>query len=131
MYENPTNLYNVACLQMHQEIGIRFAGIINKSGRKIAGGFGPKVIPLEKDQEKITMLMMELALDLSMRKGFNNSLGQMWAIVSYRENANIITIPHGENFMLLSSEPGLDPVEIIQIAYHSLKPIKIMEVIAI
>ena len=113
---------------MHQEKGIRFAGVINKSGRKIAGGFNPKVVPLEKDQKKMTMLMMELALDLSMRSEFNDSLGRMWAIVSYRDNANIITIPNGDNFMLLSSEPELDPLEVIQIAYRNIKPTKIMEV---
>ena len=115
---------------MNQEKGIRFAGIINKSGRKIAGGFSSKVAPLETDQKKMTMLMMELALDLSMRSEFNDSLGRMWAIVSYRDNANIITIPHDENFILLSSEPELDPLNVIQMAYRILKTVKIMEVLA-
>ena len=128
MNYNQPNLYEDACLRMHLEKGIRFAGIINKSGRKIAGGFSPKVIPLEKDEKKMTMLMMELALDLSMRSEFNDSLGRMWAIVSYRDNANIITIPHGDNFLLLSSEPEIDHLEIIQIAYRNLNPVKIMEV---
>jgi len=122
-------LYDNTCNQLCQTRGIRFAGIINKRGRKIAGGFNSKINPLEKDEKKIEMLMMELALDLSMRKEFDNSLGSIRAIVSFRDKTNIITIPHGDNFMLLSSEPELDTLKVIQLGHHSLIPIEIMEVI--
>ena len=108
--------------------GIRFAGMINKQGRKIVGGFSPSIDPLEKDAQKIEMLMMEISLDLSMRKEFDCSLGNIRAIVSYREKANIITIPHMENLMLLSVEPELDIHKVIQIAQNNLSSKKIMEV---
>ena len=122
-------LYDNACYQMGEVNGIRFAGIINKNGRKIAGGFSFKVTPLEQDEKKMEMLLMEIALDLSMRKEFDNSLGRIRAIVSYREKANIITIPHGDNLMLLSSEPEIDPLKVIQLAYDNLKSIETMEVL--
>jgi len=122
-------LYDNACYQMGEVNGIRFAGIINKHGRKIAGGFSFKVTPLEQDEKKMEMLLMEIALDLSMRKEFDNSLGRIRAIVSYREKANIITIPHGDNLMLLSSEPEIDPLKVIQLAYDNLKSIETMEVL--
>jgi len=110
--------------------GIKFAAIINKHGKKIVGGFGSQVTPFEKDDKKIEMLSMEIALDLSMRKEFDNSLGRIRAIVSYREKANVITVPHEDNLMLISSETELDPLKVVQIAYDNLAPVKIMEVAA-
>lgn len=129
MESNQSYMYDKACYQMYKTCGIRFAAIINKRGRKIAGGFSSKVIPLEKNEKKLEMLFMEMALDLSMRSEFNNSLGKMMAIVSFRDKTNVITIPHGDNFMLISSEPELDSQKVIEIAYHNLSPSRIMEAI--
>ena len=120
--------YDYSCNQVCQVPGIRFTGVINKQGKKIAGGFSPQTIPLEKDQSKIEMLMMELALDLSMRREFDNSLGSIKAIVSYRDNVNIITIPHDDKLILVSSEPELDPHKVIQIVRDHLLQNKILEV---
>lgn len=114
---------------MSKTNGIRFAAIINKQGRKIAGGFSTRVVPLENDKRKIEMLFMELALDLSMRKEFNDSLGTMRAIVSFRDKTSIITIPNGDNFMLISSEPELDPIKVIDLAYQNLPSHEIVEVL--
>ncbi|NND86963.1 MAG: hypothetical protein HKM23_06550 [Nitrosopumilus sp.] len=111
---------------MCQVPGIRFAAIINKNGRKIAGGINSKIIPLERDEQKLEMLFMEIALDLSMRKEFNDSLGKIQAIVSYREKTNIITIPHHDNLLLLSSYTELESHKVIQIAYQSLQHCEIM-----
>jgi len=113
---------------MNQINGVRFTAMINNKGRKVAGGFNSKVTPLEKDEQKMEMLFMEIALDLSMRKEFDNSLGNINAIVSYRNNVNIITIPHKDSFLLVSSEIELDPTKIIQIAHQSLSSMKIIEV---
>ena len=128
MQLNEFYLYDNACYQMTKIPGIRFAGIINKHGRKIAGGFSDKIIPLETDEKKIEMLMMELTLDLSMRKEFDNTLGNIKAIVSYRDKANIITIPHNDKLLLVSAEPELDPLKVIQIAHNTLVPREILEV---
>ncbi|CAD6368832.1 conserved hypothetical protein [metagenome] len=128
MESNQIHQYDYACNQMNQIDGIRFAAIINNKGRKIAGGFSPNVTPLENDQQKIEMLFMELALDLSMRKEFDNTLGNIAAIVSYRNKTNIITIPHQDNFMLISSEPELESSKIIQIGNENLRPMKIIQV---
>lgn len=121
-------LYDKACYQMYKTNGIRFSAIINKRGRKIAGGFNSKVSPLETDEKKIEMLFMEMALDLSMRNEFNDSLGVMRAIISFRDKTNIITIPHRDNFMLVSSEPELDPNKVIEIAHSNLPANEIVEV---
>jgi len=117
--------YKNMCDYLCRVPGIRFAAIINKNGRKIAGGINPKILPLERNEQKLEMLFMEIALDLSMRKEFNESLGKIQAIVSYRERTNIITIPHQDNLLLLSSYPELESHKVIHIAYQNLEHCKI------
>ena len=99
--------------------GINFAVMINNRGRKISE-CKSQAFPLETDEKKLEMLFMETTLDMSMRKEFDNSFGKISAIVSFRENTTMITIPYQEDLMLLSVEPGLDPNEIIQTAYNYL-----------
>lgn len=128
MDEELLKQYDYYCKHMTKVDGVRFAGIINIRGQKIAGGFCTKVIPLEKDEKKMEMLLMETALDVSMRKEFNNSLGDLRAIVSYREKINIITIPYGENFILLSAETELPPSKIIEMVNYFLPIDETLEV---
>lgn len=123
-------IFDNACSQICQVPGIRFAAIINKKGRKIAGGFNTKVIPFEKDEHKIEMLFMENTLDLSMRSEFDDSLGNVQAVVAYRDNINMITIPYQDNLMLLSIDPKLDIHKVIQIAHQCLRSEQIMEIAA-
>ena len=107
--------YQNGCEKILQIPGIRFAALINNKGRIISGGLSEKITPYEKDEEKRNVLFMEIALDLTMRKEFTNTLGSIHAIVSYRDKVNIITIPHRENFILLSVEPELDSQRIINL----------------
>lgn len=120
-------LYDDACNQICQVPGIRFSAIINKRGRKIAGGFNAKVTPLEKDEQKMEMLFMETTLDFSMRKEFDESLGSIHAIVSYRDRVNIITIPYQDKLILLSVESGLDVSKVIQIVHQKFTHNRIIE----
>lgn len=122
------SMHDEACNQTCKVPGIRFAAIINKNGRKIAGGFSSKITPLEKDQQKMEMLFMEITLDFSMRKDYDDSLGSIHAIVSYRDKANIITIPYQDNLILLSVEPEVDVSKVIRIAYQKIIAKKITEV---
>jgi len=117
-------LYDYICYQICKVKGIRYAAIINNKGRKIAGGFSNKTIPLETDIQKQEMLLMEISLDLSMRKEFDSTLGQIKAIVSYRDKVNIITVPHDDNLLLISSDLELDPLKVIKMSYDNLSTIK-------
>ncbi|AJW71478.1 DUF6659 family protein [Nitrosopumilus adriaticus] len=109
-------LYDEICKKMSNLPGINFAVMINNRGRKISE-CKSRSIPLETDEKKLEMLFMETTLDMSMRKEFDNSFGKISAIVSFRENTTMITIPHQEDLMLLSVEPGFDHNKIVQTAY--------------
>lgn len=101
-----------ACNQMTSSDGIRFCGVINNKGRLVAGGFKVGIIPHENDERR-QMVYMELALDLSMRKEFDNSLGRIKSITSKRDNVNLISIPFGQNLILISTEPYKEENEVM------------------
>ncbi|KAF6247040.1 hypothetical protein C6990_07805 [Nitrosopumilus sp. b3] len=112
--------------------GINFAVMINNRGRKVSE-CKSQTFPLETDAKKLEMLFMETTLDMSMRKEFDNSFGKISAIVSFRENTTMITIPSGDDLMLLSVQPEFNPYPIIQTAYRFLatkdtSPLKILQV---
>ena len=112
-------LYDEICKKMSNLPGVNFAVMINNRGRKVSE-CKSHAIPLETDEKKLEMLFMETTLDMSMRKEFDNSFGKISAIVSFRENTTMITIPYQEDLMLLSVEPGFDHNKIVQTAYRYL-----------
>lgn len=126
-------LYDEICKNMCEIPGINFAVMINNRGRKVSE-CKSQAFPLETDEKKLEMLFMETTLDMSMRKEFDNSFGKISAIVSFRENTTMITIPSGDDLMLLSVQPEFNPHSIIQTAYRFLattqdtSPLKIPQV---
>lgn len=117
--EQVINLERV-CKQLTASHGIRFCGVINNKGRLIAGGFKAGVIPYENDERR-QMAYMELALDLSMRREFDNSLGRIKSIVSKRENVNLISIPFEQNLILISTETYKNEEKVILFANFAFK----------
>ncbi|MFB5597907.1 MAG: DUF6659 family protein [Nitrosopumilaceae archaeon] len=104
--------FEAACKKMALEEGVRFVGIINRQGRLIAGGFKEGVLPYESD-EKRQMVYMEVMLDLSMRKEFDDTLGAVRSIVSRRDQVTMISIPLGKHLLLISTEPQINENVII------------------
>ena len=90
------------CNELLSNEQVRFAGIVNKLGNLIAGGYKDGTNPFETD-EKCRMMYMQMALELSMRQEFDSSLGIVNYIASKRENALMISIPINENLLLISA----------------------------
>lgn len=108
--EEKTNeywIFDQKCKMLLQEDEIRFAGLINKMGRLVAGGFKAGITPLEDDAERQKMYM-ELALRVSMRKDFDYSLGPVKYTASRREKAVVMSFPINSNVLLISAEPNVD-----------------------
>lgn len=89
-----------------QDKGIRFAGVLNDKGKIVGGGFGPSVTPF--DEARLQMLFMEIALDISMRREFDDTLGKIESLISKREKVNMITIPFEKLFLLVSADKTQD-----------------------
>jgi hypothetical protein len=92
------------CNEFLRYDGIRFVGIINNMGNLIAGGLSNRVDWIETD-EKRRMLYMQMALEISMRKDFDNTLGEINCVTTIRDNVLMITIPMNNHILLISAKP--------------------------
>lgn len=100
-----SNLLDVFCNTMCNKPKIRFCGIINSMGRLVAGSFKDNILPLDNEQQR-QMLYMQSKLELSMKGEFNDNLGYVNYIVTYRDNVVIINIPsdNQQYHILISAE---------------------------
>ena len=90
---------------------IRFAGVINKMGNLVAGGFDEGVEPFQSD-EKQRMLYMQMVLEISMRREFNLDLGEINYTASNRNKALMITVPFDDK-ILVSAIPDASTERIV------------------
>jgi len=88
---------------LREDDKIRFVGVINNLGNLVAGGFKAGIIPLV-DDKKTKMLYMQMVLEISMRRDFDDTLGCVNYIAANRNNALMITIPFNQYVVLVSAE---------------------------
>lgn len=108
-----TKSLDAICNIISEEPGIRFCGIINSLGRLIAGGFKQDIIPYVTDEKNRTVYM-QLCLELSMRKEYDDLLGPVEYIAAKRKKVTMISIPIQSYFMILSVEPFVDSEKIVK-----------------
>ncbi|HVX03194.1 MAG TPA: DUF6659 family protein [Nitrososphaera sp.] len=86
---------------------VRFAGVIGRMGKLVAGGMRKGVSPLEsiKDMDK---LYIEFALRNAMRREFNEDFGETIFTFSEREKIKLATfsLQDDDLFLLVSIEKG-------------------------
>lgn len=102
-----------ACEELSNEDKVRHVGVINELGRLVAGGFKKGKSPLIEDG-KISMTYMQMQLDFKMRKELDDVLGPIDYIASRRTKQLIISVPIGDNLVLISAEPDADDKKIIK-----------------
>jgi len=109
LLQKPTenSFFQQKCDRLLKEDEIRFAGLINGMGRLVVGNFKEGIIPLE-DNAEMQKMYMELALRVSMRKEFDYSLGPVKYCASRREKVVMISVPIGNNVLLISAETHAD-----------------------
>ena len=102
-----------ACDELSNDDKVRHVGVINELGRLVAGGFKKGKSPLI-EEEKISMTYMQMQLDFKMRKELDDILGPIDYIASRRTKQLIISVPIGDNLVLISAEPDADDKKIIK-----------------
>jgi len=102
-----------ACTSLSEEKKVRHVGVINKLGHLVAGGFKKGVTPL-LSHDKVGMVYMQMQLDFNMRQELDDVLGPIDYIASRRTNQLIISVPIGENLVLITAEPDADDKKIIK-----------------
>lgn len=104
------------CHNLLRNDEIRFVGIINNMGNLIAGGFSECGDLIETD-EKRRRLYMQIALEICMRKDFDDTLGKINSVITNRDNVLIITIPMNKHVVLISAKTTAIPEQIIAKAH--------------
>jgi len=115
-----------ACRKILTLPKIRFVGVLNNMGNKIAGSFKEGVTSFLPDKENRRMYV-QLMLEYMMRKDFDEGLGSMDYIVSRRTNVTMISIPTKEYLVLISAERDVNTQDIIKqvnLAFTTLPDIK-------
>ncbi|MDH3617544.1 MAG: hypothetical protein OES14_03455 [Nitrosopumilus sp.] len=92
----------ILCHRICDEPKIRFCSVINSLGRIVTGGFSKGIKPLDSEDLR-QMLYIQSTLELSMKGEFDDTLGNVNFITTYRDNTAIITIPMTQNYLLLMS----------------------------
>ncbi|MGC1131742.1 MAG: DUF6659 family protein [Nitrososphaeraceae archaeon] len=94
---------------------VRFAGVITKMGRLVAGGMRPDLESLE-DKEGSSKLYVQFALMSEMRKDFDNIFGKAIYSFTEREKIKLASFPLDDNHILRVSieKKEKDHAQIIQ-----------------
>jgi hypothetical protein len=80
---------------------IRFAGIIGKMGKLVAGGMRKGIESLEPKEER-RKLYLEYALRTAMRQDFDSTFGRVIYTLTERERVKLASFPMGEQLVLVS-----------------------------
>jgi len=83
---------------------VRFAAILDESGRIIAGGM-KKGIPSLEPQSEDLRLIANITIQLSTDKTWDQYFGKTQFTFVKREKLSILTFPLGNRLMFVSSEP--------------------------
>ena len=92
---------------------IRFVGVLDKMGNRIAGGFKEGVKSYLEDKEN-RMMYVQLTLEYLMRKDFDKGLGPIDYIASRRGKVTMISIPTHEYLILISAQRDIDVEGVIK-----------------
>jgi len=102
-------VYEDKCKKLLDEEEIRFAGIINESGKLISGGFKKGIIPLEDDESRLQSFM-EFVSKVSIRKEYDKTLGPINYLAARRDKAVLVSFPFpiSKFVLLISANPSVD-----------------------
>jgi hypothetical protein len=114
------SILNEICKRIMSEPGVRFAGIVNQMGNRIAGGFREDIVPFV-DYTKENMVYMELVLDLRMRSEFDSELGKVQYIHSRRDRVNMVSIPLGSLIAVLATELEVNVQRLVNLTINEFK----------
>ena len=93
---------------------IRYAGIINKFGRTLAGGLRKGVVPLLKPDEARNEHFIEATRN-QLRKNFEKSIGREEYTLTENEKVKIITLSSQEHFYYITVDKETPTDEVMKI----------------
>jgi hypothetical protein len=99
--------YENKCKEILEDQEVRFAGLLDESGKLLAGGYKENINPrLTKEQEEI--VRQELAARVAKRKKYDTELGRVKYSASRREYVVIMSFPIYEKVIMVVAEPNVN-----------------------
>lgn len=99
--------YENKCKEILEDQEVRFAGLLDESGKLLAGGYKENINPrLTKEQEGI--VRQELAARVAKRKKYDTELGRVKYSASRREYVVIMSFPIYEKVIMIVAEPNVN-----------------------
>jgi hypothetical protein len=96
------------CAQMFKfDRRIRYASVLDDTGRIIAGGMRKGISSLEPASEDLR-LMANLTIQIGTDKTWDRYFGTIQFTFVKREKVNMLTFNLDDKFMLISTEPDFD-----------------------
>lgn len=99
--------YEQKCKKILDERGIRFAGLIDDSGKLIAGGV-KQGIDLKLNPIQLESILKEMASRISKRKIHDKELGRVKYSASRREDVVIMSFPIYQNAVAVVTESNVN-----------------------
>lgn len=97
--------YEKICTEMFKfDRRVRFAAILDASGRTIAGGMRRGIPSLEPQSEDLR-LIANITIQLSTDKTWDKYFGKTQLTFIKREKVNVLTFPISNKLVLVSTEP--------------------------
>jgi hypothetical protein len=97
--------YEKICTEMFKfDRRVRFAAVLDHSGRQIAGGMRKGIPSLEPMSEDLR-LIANITIQLSTDRTWDQYFGRVQFTFIKREKVNVLTFHMGDKLMLVSSEP--------------------------
>ncbi len=93
---------------------VRYAGLMNKFGRTMAGSLRKGVVPLLSTEEARNEYFIEASRS-RMRKSFENSIGKTEYTYTENEKVKILTVPGGEDFYYITMDKDTPASEVARI----------------
>lgn len=90
---------------------IRYIAILDKNGRRIAGGMRRGIKPLEPKEEELR-LMAHVESENSTRETWDSFFGKTLYTIIKRENVTMIVFPRENKIVLVATEPEFNINEI-------------------
>ena len=97
--------YEKVCTEMYKfDRRVRYAAILDETGRQIAGGMRKGIPSLEPQSEDLR-LIANITIQLSTDKTWDRFWGRSQYTFMKREKVNILTFSIGNKLLLVSTEP--------------------------
>lgn len=102
---------------------IRYAGIMNRFGRTLAGGLRKGVVPLLKQDEARNEYFIEATRN-QLRRSFEKSIGRTEYTITENEKVRILTIGSEEHFYYITMDKETPANEVTKIVDAAKKLVK-------